>query len=291
MSKMQGAKKVYDSIRIPTALSSKVKEAISEASITPRHRRLKWYQTAVCTAACICLIFVGVLNAFPAFAMQVYEVPVLGDIAQVFTFREYVIEDEESYIEVRMPAIETQSGSELDQRINYEIRQKIDGILEEQEQRAKEYHQAFLETGGKEEDFRKILVNIDYEVTCSNEEVVSFHITKSETLANAYQEQFYYNIDLKTGKDITLSDMLGPNYMEVANQSIKQQIQERLAQDENLMYFGYGSDTEMLAGRFESIDPDQTFYINSQGHVVITFEKYAIAPGYMGIQEFEVLPE
>ncbi len=223
--------------------------------------------------------------------MQVYEVPVLGNIARVFTFREFVIDDKDSYIEVRMPALETKGNTELEQRINYEIREKIDGILKEQEQRAEEYYRAFIETGGKEEDFHKVLVNIDYKVTCSNEDIVSFYITKSETLASAYQEQFYYNIDLKTGKDISLSDMLGPGYMEIANRSVKQQIEQRMAEDENMMYFGYGDDTDMLAGRFESIDPDQEFYINSQGHVVIAFEKYAIAPGYMGIQEFEILPE
>ena len=215
----------------------------------------------------------------------------LGNIARVFTFREFVIDDEDRYIEVRMPAIETQTNTQLEQRINYEIRQKVDGIIQEQEQRAKEYHQAFIETGGKEEDFHKILVNIDYQVTCSNDEIVSFYITKSETLANAYQEQYYYNIDLKTGKDIQLSDMLGPNYMEIANQSIKQQIQQRVAEDENMIYFGYGDNADLKIGGFESIDPDQTFYINEQGNVVITFEKYAIAPGYMGIQEFVIMPE
>ncbi len=292
MNKMQKAKQVYDSIKIPSELSARVKDAISDAAVAPRHNRLKWHQMAICTAACICLIFVGALNAFPAFAMQIYDVPVLGNIARVFTFREFVIDDREKYIEVRMPAIETQGNSELEQRINYEIRQKIDGILKEQEERAKEYYQAFIETGGKEEDFHKVLVNIDYEVTCSNADIVSFYIIKSETLANAYQEQFYYNIDLKTGKDISLSDMLGPNYMELANRTIQKQMEQRMAEDENAIYFGYGPNADsMLASRFESIDPEQTFYINSQGHVVITFEKYAIAPGYMGIQEFEILPE
>lgn len=291
MSKMQGAKEIYNSIPIPAELSTRVKDAISEAAKLPKRYHLRWYQTAICTAACICLIFVGVLNAFPAFALQMYEVPVLGNIARVFTFREFVIDDEDRYIEVRMPAIETQTNTQLEQRINYEIRQKVDGIIQEQEQRAKEYHQAFIETGGKEEDFHKILVNIDYQVTCSNDEIVSFYITKSETLANAYQEQYYYNIDLKTGKDIQLSDMLGPNYMEIANQSIKQQIQQRVAEDENMIYFGYGDNSDLKIGGFESIDPDQTFYINEQGNVVITFEKYAIAPGYMGIQEFVIMPE
>lgn len=46
---------------------------------------------------------------------------------------------------------------------------------------------------------------------------------------------------------------------------------------------------EMIPG-FESIEEDQDFYINEAGHVVVVFPKYAIAPGYMGEREFEVLP-
>ena len=33
---------------------------------------------------------------------------------------------------------------------------------------------------------------------------------------------------------------------------------------------------------------DQSFYINERGNPVVVFAKYQIAPGYMGIQEFEV---
>ena len=41
-------------------------------------------------------------------------------------------------------------------------------------------------------------------------------------------------------------------------------------------------------GGFESIDEDQTFYLNQAGNAVVVFEKYEIAPGYMGMQEFEI---
>ena len=37
-----------------------------------------------------------------------------------------------------------------------------------------------------------------------------------------------------------------------------------------------------------AIRPDQPFYINHAGNPVIVFEKYEIAPGYMGAPEFEV---
>ena len=41
---------------------------------------------------------------------------------------------------------------------------------------------------------------------------------------------------------------------------------------------------EYMQGNLEYIK----FYINEKGRIVIVFEKYEIAPGYMGTQEFEI---
>lgn len=34
---------------------------------------------------------------------------------------------------------------------------------------------------------------------------------------------------------------------------------------------------------------DNKFYINEAGNLVIVFEKYEVAPGFMGQQEFEIV--
>ena len=39
----------------------------------------------------------------------------------------------------------------------------------------------------------------------------------------ANEEQFYYNIDLETGKELTLLDLLGPDFKAIVNQSVKDQ--------------------------------------------------------------------
>ena len=41
---------------------------------------------------------------------------------------------------------------------------------------------------------------------------------------------------------------------------------------------------------FQSIADDQAFYLNQAGNPVVLFDKYEIAPGYMGAQEFEIVP-
>ena len=39
---------------------------------------------------------------------------------------------------------------------------------------------------------------------------------------------------------------------------------------------------------FEKISSDQNFYINSDGNVVICFDKYEVAPGAQGSPEFVI---
>ena len=39
---------------------------------------------------------------------------------------------------------------------------------------------------------------------------------------------------------------------------------------------------------FEVLENEEKFYINEQGQVVISFDRYEIAPGYMGYPEFTI---
>lgn len=48
---------------------------------------------------------------------------------------------------------------------------------------------------------------------------------------------------------------------------------------------------EDLIEVFETIKEDQNFYITEQGKLVIAFDKYEVAPGYMGLVEFEIPTE
>ena len=49
---------------------------------------------------------------------------------------------------------------------------------------------------------------------------------------NAHNVSYFYNIDLNTGNNISLKDILGDDYINIANNSIKSQIEEQIAKDE-----------------------------------------------------------
>ena len=282
--KLEQAKALYQSIQPPEALKASVQSALEQGSVQKAKSRQPWYYSVTYAAAGLILAFILLLNTSSAFAQSMENIPVLGGIARVFTFREYHEEDDFKYIDVKMPALQNTGNSELEARINKQIQKRVDVAVAEADQRAKEYYEAYLETGGTQEQYIPVNLTIQYEIKHSDERTVSFVLYKTETLANAYSEIYCYNIDLVTGQDLTLEALLGKDYIALVNQQIKQQITERTQQDPDACYF-----TDEDVTQFASIAEDQRFYINEKGNVVIVFEKYEIAPGSMGIQEFEII--
>lgn len=277
------ARKQYQSAQPPEALEFAVASALRAGEKKRRHRRTLRRSLSAALATCAC--FVLLVNTNPTFAQAVADVPVLGDLAQVFTVTQYTVEDRDRLIDVRMPALDLTGDTDLEQRVNTEISARIDQVLQEAEDRARETREAFVATGGNPDDFMPIVISVDYEIKCQTDRYLSFVITKTETLASAYTEYYTYNIDLQAGREITLRDLFGSNYKEIINTAIAQEIERRSQNPDNL-YFLQGE------GGFESITDDQLFYLDTDGTPVVFFEKYEIAPGYMGTQEFRVpLPE
>lgn len=281
MKKLEKAKEVYEAIKVPNELNYVVNKAILDKKKKEKSV-LIYVKYAVTTVACTFLTFIFMLNVNSSFATNISEIPIIGDMAKVFTIKEVNEEDKTKLINAKVPALENTGNTELEKRINYEIMLKMNEILEEAEKRAAEYKEAVIETGGNEYDYQPINIQIDYKVGYSNDKVVSFMISKSETLANAYTEIYFYNVDIETGKKLNLRDILGKEYKQIVDTTIYKEIEERSKNPDNI-YFTADE------GGFEGIENEyQDFYINSDGKVVIVFEKYKIAPGYMGTQEFVI---
>ena len=279
---LERARARYQAQETPEELSLAVRAAIREGDRLRKHRRVLRRSLATALASCAC--FVLLVNGSPSFAQAVYEVPVLGSLARIFTVTEYTINDKERVIDVRLPALENTGHTDLEQQINQEISTRIQAVIDAAEARARETKEAYVATGGDPDDYMPVIIDVDYEVKCQNEQYLSFVVTETETRASAYTEFYTYNIDLETGKELTLRDLLGPNWMETVNTQVEAEIARR-AQDPDNIYW-----TEEQGG-FQGIEEDQPFYLNENGLPVVVFEKYEIAPGSMGSQEFVIQPE
>lgn len=281
MNKFKKAKMVYDAISLPNELNYLVNRTIAKQK--KNKNKIFYYFKILATATVTSfMLFIVMLNSSNTFASSISNVPIIGDIAKIFTRKEYQQEDELKLVNLKMPALKNTGNTELENRVNYEILTKINEKIQEVEKRAEGYREAIIETGGSVDDFHPINIDIDYEVKYSTDEIVSFVINKYETLAAAYNEQDFYNIDITSGKKLNLKDVLGAEYKQIVDESVTKQIEERKKNPDNVFF-------DKEAGGFSGIEDEyQDFYINNKGNVVIVFQKYEIGPGCMGIQEFEI---
>lgn len=284
MRNLEEARKQYEAMEIPEQLDGVVNTAFARA-VARKH--IAWYKPVLSVAASVCILFVALLNVSPTFAHAMAEVPVLGSVAQVLTFRSYAIENEAELITVNQPSIAGTGNTELEKRVNNEIQAKIDAIVEQARQEAKDRREQAIADGYDVNEMMPVMLDIRYEVKNSSEKVLSFVIYKTETAASAYTEQLFYNLDLSTGKELSLQDVLGSDYKNMADKTIKETIDKRVAEDpEAWPYFTPSAD--MPDEGFQGISDDQKFYIDQDGNVVVSFDEYAIGPGSMGIQDFIV---
>ena len=279
---MEKAKKKYDETEIPDELAERIQMEIKRQD-SKRRKAVFWnlgFRRGLAAAAAAVVLFTTGLNTSTVFAETVGNLPVIGAVARVLTFRSYETEDEDLKISVEIPSIEmiSEDFSDLEKSVNEEILRLCEQYAQEARTRAEEYRKAFLDTGGTEEEWaaHNIEIRVWYEVKSQTENYLSLAIIGTENWNNANNQIRYYNFELKKGTLATLADVLGENYKQIADDAIRSQMEERKA--DGAVYFD----------DFEGINEDTPFYINESGNPVIVFEAYEIAPGSEGQQEFEI---
>lgn len=275
--KLKELKTLYKNQEIPEELKIMVNKTIKDS----KDKKTKSFRYAAASIAAVVAIsgsFVIGVNTNEAFAKTIEDIPILSSIAKVLTFKDYEVQSDLINEDIKIPAVEGLGDEEFEKKINDEIYNKMTTHISEAEQRAAEYKEAFIATGGTEEDYRPIDVVVDYKLYHADENFLSFAVYQTETLASAYFEMYYYNINLKTNETITLESIFGKNYKDIINEEISKQIEERKQNPDNSYFEGDQG--------FTSISDEQNFFLNENGKVVIVFNKYEIAPGCMGIQEF-----
>ncbi len=271
----------YKNIEIPDELDAVVNAAIAEGKSQRKKNKIVYILKKSTTIAAVFMVcFITLLNTSPVLAQAAYEIPVIGNLCRVFTFREYHFEDDIKYIDAKIPQIENTGKSDLEKRVNLEIQQKIDACISENEEMAKSYYKAFIETGGKPEDFTPIGITVNYEIKCINEKYVSFVISQYETAFHAYNHEIYYNIDLESERNLTLKDWYGNDYKEIVAESIQNTIAGWTDAQKEMLW----DDIAII----ELISEDTDFYINQNNQIVVVFEQYEVAYGAAGTLEFTI---
>lgn len=127
-----------------------------------------------------------------------------------------------------------------------------------------------------------------YEIKTETNQILSIGRYVEETMASSATTIHYDTIDKQNQLLITLPSLFKDNsYIEVISENIKQQMRQQMEEDESKVYWIEPSDPDA----FTTIKENQNFYINADNQLVISFNEYEVAPGYMGAVEFIIPTE
>ena len=278
-------KKEYEKPQMSQAQFEELRAKMEEAKMADKKDKIKRIRTrAALTAAAFVGSFLLLPNTSPVIAHAMEQIPVLGKLIEVVTFRDYEYESDRNHADIEVPEIKVELGLPEDQtlenlerttdEINREIKKITDSLIEEFE--------TYLE---EEEGYQDILVKS--EILTATADYFTLKLLCYQGAGSGYQWNYYYTIDLNTGKRLQLKDVFaeGADYITPISEAIKEQMQAQMDADENVYYW---LDDEIEEWNFKSVTDETSFYINENGNVVIGFNEGDVAPMYMGAVEFEI---
>lgn len=277
-------KKEYMETPIPNELDFLVRKSLKESKkIVKRKLLLKRVTVTAASIAASLTIFTAGINISPAFASTMSQIPGMENIVKILTFKEYVVDEENYNANIKVPAIEGLENKELQNNLNEKYLAENQKLYED--------FMADIEFM-KENGDGHLGVDSGYVVKTDNDELLSVGRYIVNTAASSSTIMKYDTIDKKNEILITLPSLFKDgSYVDVISENIKNQMVEQHKKDENNFYWVEGVEEDVSFQMFDKISEEQNFYINPEGKLVISFDKYEVAPGYMGVVEFIIPTE
>lgn len=190
------------------------------------------------------------------------------DNAKLQLLKEKHYETEGTIVTVKIPHVVNVKDDKVKKVINKLITQAIDDFTNE-----------FKEFDKEPNTEHKLIADITFQNYYSDDKIISFSINATQIMADSYLQKKFYTVDLKTGEVYNIEHFLGSDYQNIVKKSVQQQIAENKEKYPNLIYFDEAVNNLKITN-------EQPFYINKDNQVVVVFNQFEIAPGYMSLPEF-----
>ena len=275
----QMLKEKYESVEVPKEAKERMKMGMEQAKKEKKNKKIVYFRRAGIgvAAACLCMVALPNISSGTAYALQ--KIPVIGSIAKVVTFRDYTdnTNDFEASVEVPQITDTAENAKEIEQT-NKTIEEYADEMIAQYEKELKET-----------EGLGKCELKSIYQVIREDEQDLVLEIDTEVVMASGAQYKKVFNIDKNTGKIKKLADYFkeDSNYIDVLTKEIKRQMREQMKADEEKIYF-LDSDDGLDEMDFKKLPEDADFYFDTDGNLVVLFDEYEVAPGYMGAVSFTI---
>lgn len=229
-------------------------------------------------AALCVLLCVVCLNCMPELAQALEGVPVLGPVIRIADLRTYSFRWGDTSLSGELPVLE-ETGS------------PAAGGAEAVNQATDEYiaqvQETFLWYAAREYQ-GYVASDTGYQVLRDDDAVLSLCFYTTLNAGGSVEYSRYFTLDKATGELLALSDLFteGSDYVGAVSADILRQMEEQVAAGEGDYFLPGGIWSEEEC--FRAIAPDQQFYLDENGDLVIVFGEYEVAPGSMGMPRFVI---
>lgn len=276
----QMLKEKYEEVKVPKEAKERMKMGMEQAKEeNKKNKKVVYFRRAGLGVAAACLGVVALANVSAGTSYALQKIPVIGSIAKVVTFRDYTDSTKNFEASVEVPQIKdtAENAKELE-KTNKTIQEYADEFISRYENDLKE-----TEGVGNYE------LKSTYQVIREDEQELVLEIDTIVVMASGAEYKKVFNIDKNTGKIKMLADYFkeDSNYIDVLTKEIKRQMREQMKADEEKIYF-LDSDDGLDEMDFKKLSEDADFYLDTDGNLVVVFDEYEVAPGYMGLVSFTI---
>ena len=290
--KMSEAKKQYKEIRMSEKQLDEMKKKIYQAKKEKREMKKKHTMRNITAAAAAVAVFIALPNTSATVAAAMSDIPLVGKLVEVVTFRDYQYESDRHSADVEVPELVADSTELIDGTENPEVHENLKKTTDEinaEIQKITDDIVAEFQSNIDAEGYQDIMVS--KEILTTTEEYFTLKLICYQGSGSGAEWDYFYTINLTTGERLALKDLFaeGSDYITPISENIKTQMREQMAADE-MVHYWVDETEEMSENNFRAITDETSFYVNGDGQIVIAFDEYEVAPGYMGTVEF-VIPD
>ena len=261
---------------IPDSVKTRIEETLSNLPKQgDKPKKIRLLPRIASVAACLIFVMLFLLpNISVAYAEAAEQLPIIGKIVKVITVRNYFYSDDYHEMDIDVPEV-SDENSEAADYINKEISELTQTLVNQ--------FYSDLEAIGDEGHGS---VYVDYEIVTNTEKWFTLKIRVHEAAGSSNTYFKYYNINKLSGKIVKLGDLAADNsFYDILEKEIKRQMRLETELDSNKVYW---FDDSIIGEDFVALDSEHNFYLTENGDMVIAFDKYEVAPGYMGTPEFTI---
>ena len=261
---------------IPDSVKNRIEQTLVDLpEKKPVKKQIRILPRIAASAACFVFIILFLLpNVSVTYAQALEQLPVIGDLVRVVTIRNYYYDDNHWKMDINIPQIESEDSKSVDY-INKDVSELTTALINR-------FYEDLEINGNKGYGS----LNVDYEVVTNTDSWFTLKLTVCQTAASSNTYFKFYHIDKNQGKIVELGDLFNTDkFSDSLVAEIKKQMQEQMANDENISYW---INTSGIGEEFATVGANHNFYWNENGDLVIIFDKYEVGPGSMGTPEFVI---